>query len=281
MQRARFDSMRTLRLERECRNGCVELCRAKDGSRWTKLRLAAPPCQREFLSILDQSVPVRLENGALELLLPWREGLSLRQWLHERTPSLGQRRDACLSLLEQQLEIRGKLPPCLTALAARPENLTVEGGRMSLQYIPNLQNWEPDITEAQAVRALAEVIDTVLSAEADWARYGPVPAEIRLLRLRQSEGCYTSWGQLQRDLSAVPDEPPRVSSLLLARMRRARDGLRRFAPCILRVLAVLFLAAALLSLLLTYRRLSGEGRDAWPGMPLVGDQDLRNEEAGG
>ncbi|MBD5147987.1 MAG: hypothetical protein HDT19_04270 [Oscillibacter sp.] len=279
MRRALFDSLRTLRLERESGNGCVELCREPDGTRWTKLRITAPACQRECLAALGQSVPVRLENGVLELLLPWREGLSLRQWLYEQNPTLGQRRDACLSLLEQQLSLRGRLPPCLTALAAEPGNLVNDGTGLFLQYIPNFQSWEPDMTEAQAVRALADVIYQVLAAE--WDGRGRVPAEVRLLRLRRSGQSYTNWGQLQRDLAAVPDNPPRAGSILRARARRTLNGLRRVGSILLRVLAVLLFAAALLSLAMAYRQRSIERQSAWPGMPQVGDQDLRSGEGGG
>lgn len=281
MRRALFDSLYTLRLERESKNGCVELCRAPDGTRWTKLRLTAPACQRECLAVLEQNVPVRLENGVLELLLPWREGLPLRQWLCEQNPTLGQRRDACLTLLEQQLELRGGLPFCLTVLAAAPENLVNNGTGLLLQYIPNLQGWEPGMTEAQAVRALAGVIYEVLATEADWTRRGRIPAEVRLLRLRQSEQCCTDWGQLQRDLTAIPDHPPRMSSILRARAQRARDSLCRMWPLLLRALAALLFAAALLSLAMAFRRQGGEEPSAWPGMPQVGDQDLRNGEDGG
>lgn len=172
MQRALFDSLQTLRLERESKNGCVELCRAPDGTRWAKLRLTAPACQCECLAALGENVPVRLENGVLELLLPWREGLPLRQWLHDENPTLGQRRDACLALLEQQLELRGRLPFCLTILAAAPENLVNSGTGLLLQYVPDLWEWEPGMTEAQAVCALADVIYEVLVAEADWGPEG-------------------------------------------------------------------------------------------------------------
>lgn len=281
MRRALFDSLRTLCLERESKNGCAELCREPDGTRWTKLRLIVPACQRECLSMLEQSVPVRLENGALELLLPWREGLSLRQWLYDQTPTLGQRRDACLSLLEQQLTLRGRLPPCLTVLAAEPGNLVNDGTGLFLQYIPDFRGWEPGMTQAQAVCALAEVIYEVLVAEADWARRGQIPAEVRLLRLRSSGQSYADWGQLQRDLAAIPDNPPRAGSILRTRARRARDSLRRFGPFLLRVLVSLLFAAALLSLTMAYRQRSGEPRSIWPGMPQVGDQDLRSGEGGG
>lgn len=276
-----FDSLHTLCLERESKNGCVELCQEPDGTRWTKLRLISPACQREFLAVLEPGTPVRLKNGELELLLPWQDGLSLRQWLHERTPTLGQRRDACLSLLEQQLEIRGKLPPCLTALSAAPENLTVGSRGIFLQFIPDLQTWEPGITEAQAVRALAKVMYTVLTFQADWTRRGQLPAEVRLLQLRHKAESYTSWGQLQRDLTAVPDEPRRTGSMLRAQAGRMRGRLYRFAPRILRILAVLFLAAALLSLGLAFRQRNSGDSNLWPGMFQVGDQDLRSKEDSG
>ena len=281
MRRALFDSLYTLRLEGESKNGCVELCRTPDGTRWIKLRLTAPACQRECLAVLEESVPVRLENGVLELLLPWREGLPLRQWLHDENPTLGQRRDACLALLEQQLELRGRLPFCLAILAATPENLVNDGTGLLLQYVPDLRDWEPGMTEAQAVCALADVIYEVLAAEADWGPRGRIPAEVRLLRLRRSQGSYAGWGQLQRDLAAIPDHPPRISSILCARAQRARDSLCRMWPLLLRALAALLFAAALLSLAMAYRRQGGEEPNAWPGMPQVGDQDLRNGEDSG
>ncbi len=107
------------------------------------LRVKDPACQREVLGALDEGIPGRLEAGALELLLPWHGGIPLRQWLYERTPTLGQRRDACLSLLEQLIEPQGKLPPCLTALSARAENLTVDNTAVYLQYLPAFQCWGP------------------------------------------------------------------------------------------------------------------------------------------
>lgn len=281
MQRALFDPLHTLCLERESKNGCVELCRGPDGSRWAKLRLIDPACQRECLAVLDRSVPVRLEDGVLELLLPWREGLSLRRWLYDRDPTLGQRRDACLSLLEQQLALRGRLPPCLTVLSAAADDLVNDGTGLSLQYVPDLQGWEPGMTEAQAVCALAEVMYQVLTEQADWARRGRIPPEVRLLHLRSREQSYDHWGQLQRDLAAVPDDPPQAGSVLRGRIRRARDGLRRLGPILLRVSAALLAAAALLSLAMAYRRRGGGEEDVWPGMPQVGDQDLRSGEGGG
>lgn len=279
MDRVLFESLQTLRLERESKNGCTALCRAPDGTCWTELRLTAPACQRECLAVLAEDVPVRLEDGVLELLLPWQEGLSLRQWLHEENPTLGQRRDACLALVEQQLELRGRLPFCLTVLAAAPENLVHNGTGLRLQYVPRLGDWEPGMTEAQAVCALADVSYEVLAAGAD--REGQAPAEVRLLRLRRSQGGYTGWDQLQRDLAAVPDAPPRLGAALRSRARRLRDRLHRMGPLLLRALAAVLAAAALLCLTTAYRRRADGEPSDWPGMPLVGDQDLRGGEGGG
>ncbi len=281
MQRARFDRLSIVRLERESRNGRAEVCREPDGTRWVKLCVKAPGCQRELLDALDKTIPVRLENGDLELLLPWHEGISLRQWLHERTPTLGQRRDACLSLLEQQVELRGKLPPCLTALAASVDNLAVADRAVSLQYLPEFRRWEPGMGETQAVRAVAGVICEILAPEPGrWSR-GRLPEELQLLYRRQEGQGYASWGQLQRDVAAIPDELPRITAVWRSHVRRVRRWLSRYGEYILRILAAVLLAAALLSLLSAYRRRRAEDKPVWQGMPQVGDQDLRNGEGGG
>lgn len=279
MGRARFDRLHTVRLARESRNGCAEVCREPDGTLWVRLCIRSAPFQREILDRLEESIPVRLENGALELLLPWHEGISLRQWLYEQKPTLAQRRDACLSLLEQQVE--GKLPPCLTALSANTENLMVAGRSMSLQYLPELRQWEPDMEEAQAVCAVAAVICEVLSEKTAPWQDKRIPEELLLLALRQEGQDYTSWGQLQRDVAAIPDAPPRGSSALYRHTRRAGGWLRRYGKYILRALAALLLAAALLSLVSACRRYAREKNEiVWQGMPQVGDQDLRNGEGG-
>lgn len=281
MQRVRFDQLHTVRLERESRNGCAELCREPDGTRWIKLRITSPAIQREILNTLDESIPVRIENGDLELLLPWQEGVSLRQWLFERTPTLGQRRDACLSLLEQQVELRGKLPPCFTALFANIENLALEGIIAHLQYLPELRNWEPDIGEPQAICAVAAVICELLTLNLEKWPFGQMPAELQLLYRRQRGHDYTDWGQLQRDVAAIPDELPRIKPVLRAYILRIQTWLSRYGIYILRILAAALLAAALLSLLSVSLQRRNQSGPVWQGMPQVGDQDLRNEEGGG
>lgn len=280
MRRADYDRLRTVRVEYESRNGRAELCREPDGTRWVKLRIQSPACQRECLDALDRSVPARLENGVLELLLPWHEGVPPRQWLYERTPTLGQRRDACLSLLEQQVELRGRLPPCLTALSARADNLIVQGETIALQYLPELRRWEPGMGEAEAVCAVAAVIcGLLLPEQGKWFRQR-LPEELQLLYLRQKEGDYTSWGSLQRDVAAIPDDLPPIQPAWRPYAGRVRRWLARYGTYILRVLAAVLLAAALLSLWWAYRGWKDGSEPVWQGMPQVGDQDLRSGEGG-
>lgn len=281
MKRAYFDRLRTVRLERESQNGHTEICQEPAGTYWIKICVKSPACQRELLNALDESIPVRLEHGALELLLPWHEGVSLRQWLYERTPTLGQRRDACLSLLEQQVDMHKKLPPCLTALAADPENLTVENTAMFLQHLPELRHWVPGMGEAEAVRAVASVVREVLTPELSRWSLRQLPEELRLFYRRQEEQDYANWGQLQRDVAAIPDDLPRIRPPWNSYMRRFQSRLLRYGTWLLRILAVLLLAAALVSLVSAYCQWRSEDKTVWPDMSQVGDQDLRNGEGGG
>lgn len=274
-----FDRLQTVRSVHESRNGCAEICMEPDGTRWARLRIEAQARQRELLNALEDSVPVHLENGALELLLPWYEGIPLRQWIFERAPTLGQRRDVCLSLLEQQ--VGGKLPPCLTALSAGIENLVLEGTAAHLQYLPDLRNWESDIGEPQAVRAVAGVICEVLTRNLEKGPLEQAPVELQLLCLRQKEEDYTGWGQLQRDVAAIPDELPRIRPVLYAHILRFQAWMSRYGKYILRILAAVLLTAALLSLLSAYRRRREPSGPVWQGMPQVGDQELRNGGDGG
>lgn len=278
MRRVRFDRLHTVRLESESRNGHTEICQEPDGTRWVKLCVNSPACQREILNALDEDISVRLEHDVLELLLPWYNGISLRQWLYERTPTLGQRRDACLSLLEQQVEMQKKLPPCLTVLAASTENLTIENTSVYLQYIPKFRCWEPDMDKGQAVCAIASVICEILTPEQSTWFHRQLPAELQLLRRRQRD--YTDWSQLQRDVSAVPDELPLIKPAWISYMRQIQNWLSHYGKYIMRITAALLLAAALLSLTLAYRQRRNGNETVWQGMPQVGDQDLRNEEGG-
>jgi len=278
MGRTPFDGLHLLRLAGESGKGRVEVCRGPEGTDWVRLHVSDPGCQRELLAGLKEGVPARWEGGGVEILLPWREGISLRQWLYEYEPDLGRRRDACLSLLEGQIE--GRWPPCLTALAARPENLVVEGTAMALQCLPALGEWEPGMGEAQAVGAVAAVIWEVLTAAPDRRFSRRMPEEVQLLERRQREGDYAHWGQLQRDVAAIPDEPPRGRPLWRTWVRRAREWFCHWEKYILAAAAGALLAAALVSLASAYGRWRREQEPDWQGMPQVGDQDLRREEGG-
>lgn len=280
MRTAAFDRLQTVRLARESQNGRVEICQEPNGTRWVKLCIKSEDCQREVLGALDECIPTRLQNNALELLLPWYEGIPLRQWLYDRTPTLGQRRDVCLSLLEQQVEMRRKLPPCFTALSANPETLAIENTSARLQYLPELRDWEPEIGEPQAVCAVAAVISEVLTPQSGSWPFGRMPEELRLLHRRQKERDYTNWGQLQRDVAAIPDGLPGIRPVLRSCMLRVQNRLSRYGKYILRVLTAALLIAALLSLASAYRQRKSEKENAWQGMTRVGDQDLRNEEGG-
>lgn len=135
--------------------------------------------------------------------------------------------------------------------------------------------------DAQAVCAVAAVISEVLSEKVGPWRNRRISEELLLLTLRQEEQDYSSWGQLQRDVAAIPDTPPRRSSVLHRHIQRIRGWLRRYGKYILRALAALLLAAALLSLASACLRHAREKNEiVWQGMPQVGDQDLRNGEGG-
>lgn len=279
MRQVPFDRLHTVRLVHESRIGCAEVCRTPDGTRWVRLRIYSTDCQRGILNGLGESIPVRLENNVLEMLLPFHEGISLREWLFEQKPALGQRRDICLSLLEQQIE--NKLPPCIIALSANPENLVIAGNSMFLQPLPELRRWEPGMTGPQAVCALASTIYGVLSEKAELRRGERTPEELFLIDLRQREENYTGWDQLQRDVAAIPDAPPRINLVPYRHIRRIRGWLHHYGRYILRALAALLFTAALLSLFSAYRGyVQNENQNTWQGMPLVGDQNLRNEEGG-
>ena len=280
MRTVRFECLQTVRIARESRNGCAEICQEPNGTRWVRLRIRPHNRQREVLGALDESIPVRLENGALELLLPWYGGIPPREWIHGQTPTLGQRRDVCLSLLEQQVEMGKKLPPCLTALSANVENLVIENTCARLQYLPELRDWGADLEEPQAVCAVAAVISEVLTPESGKRSLRRAPEELQLLCRRQKARDYTSWGQLQRDVAAIPDDFPRMKPVFRAYILRAQNWLSRCGKYILGVLAAVLLAAALLSLASAYLRRRSQSGPAWQGMPQVGDQDLRGEEGG-
>ena len=276
MNRARFDGLRVVQRARECRSGTVELCRGADGTDQIRLRLEKAACQHDILAALDASIPTRLEQGALEVLLPYQDGASLREWLYERRPGLGQRRDACLSLLAQV--IGDRLPACLVAPCATADNLRFSDTGAVLQYLPDLMCWRPGLAEADAVRAVAGLVREVLTSGARGRERSRYPEELRLLCLRADRADYLDWGQLQRDVSALPDTLLPVGAAgrtLWRRVGRLTARLVKPAVC---VVAALLLVAAALSLVSAYRGWKNAEQNAWPGMTPIGNEELRQEQ---
>lgn len=274
MNGAAFDGMRVVRREHESRVGCSEVCIAADGSRQICLRLLDPECQREFL-MGDPQVPVRLHRGVLEVLLPCREGTVLTRWLAERDPTPAQCRDACLDLVAQCVECR--LPPCVVALSARPENLRFSDTGTWLQMLPDWSAWHKGMGEPDPVRAVAALCRDLTAPAAGRFFCDRLAPEQMLLIRRADSGDYLDWGQLQRDLAALPDTVPDLRARIISRLRRIRSWLQRFIKPMLCAAAVLLLIAAALSLTANCLGQRRERERLWPGITAIGDQRLGEE----
>lgn len=280
MGRKQFDGLRILRIARESENGRAELCLEPDGTRWIRLRIVPPACQRELLTALGERAPARLEAGALELLLPWADGVSLKQWLYERRPGLDGRRDACLALLTGLLD--SGWPPWLTVLSARKENLCFDRRGALLRPLPELTRWEPGLAECQAVQAAAELIRTVMTHGMGRHQQRRFPAELRALCRRAEEQGYISWGQLQRDVAAIPDQLSQPEETVRAAAGQIGVRLHRWARWAAPLFTALLAAAALFSLACALREWREIRRPApWPGISQIGDQRLGPQEVDG
>lgn len=273
-----FDGLTVLCRAQESRAGCGELCRDATGARKIRVRIRVPAIQKALLAQLSPQVPMGLAQGSLDLLLPWEEGQTLEEWLYAASPSLGQRRDLCLSLLASLIASRPV--PDLVVMCARADNLRITPGQCRLQQMPDLSAWRPHLSEADMVLSAALLAEDILTRGQDpWARRR-FPQELQMVLLRCRAGGYQSWPALQRDLAALPDD------LLPAAfpIRRAVDCLKRmgarYGPGASRAAAVLLAVAALLSLICAYRAWRSQQDNLWPGMATVGGQSLHREEDG-
>lgn len=107
-------------------------------------------------------------------------------------------------------------------------------------------------------------------------------AELRALYRRTQERGYVSWGQLQRDVAAMPDRLPTPKEALQAAAERAGGRLRRWGRRAAPLLTALLAAAALLSLACALREWRETRRPApWPGISQIGDQRLTPQEVDG
>lgn len=274
MSGAAFDGLRAVRREYESKAGCSEVCTAADGSRQICLRLLDPVCQREFL-MGSPRVPVRLHRGVLEVILPCGEGATLARWLEERNPTPAQRRDACLALVAQCVECR--LPPGVIALSARPENLRFSDAGARLLLLPDWSAWRKGMGRPDAVRAVAALCRTLTAPAPGRFSYDIPVSELALLIRRADGGDYLDWGQLQRDLAALPDTAPDLRSQIISRLRWIRSRMARFIKPILCAIAALLLIAAVLSLTASYLGWRQERDQLWPGITVIGNQRLGEE----
>lgn len=274
MSGAVFDGLRVLRRAYACNTGCSEVCAAADGSHLIRLQIWEPSCQRDFLAA-SPHVPVRLYRGALEALLPVQDGRTLAGWLEERAPTAAQRRDTCLSVAAQCIACG--LPPCVIALSARSENLRFTNGGVWLQMLPDWDRWHRGMAEPDAVCAVAVLCRELIAPASERSSHAPAAPELSLLIRRADSGDYLDWGQLQRDLSALPDTAfmPRVQ--VPSRLRRARAWLTRICKPLLYFLAAISLIAAAVSLAAHYRAQHQEQEQTWTGITVIGDQQLGEE----
>lgn len=268
MDNRTFEGLEILRVAYAARTGDSEICRGRDGREMVRLRIRESACQRDCLS---GAIPARarLERGVLELLYPYEEGASLREWLFEKDPGLGERREVCLSLLAQCVE--EKVPPCVLALSAREENLRFSAGGVRLCYLADWGGWKKGLTGSDAVGAAALLCREILTRGASWK--AALPLELQLILRRTEEGDYADWGKLQRDLAALPDAPPTLE-------QKGRTLLRNLWRKTERVCKPIFCAAIAAALILALLSLAAEGvrrrnerAAVWPGMTAVAGQE--------
>ncbi len=275
MSRTVFDGLRLVRREWESGIGWADVCVGPDGAEHIRLGIGDAACQRDFLAGRP-GVPVRLDRGILEALLPSTGGMGLERWLEECAPALGQRRDACMAVVAGCIEC--PLPPCVIALSAHPGNLRFSPGGAWLQMLPDWGSWRAGLNDADAVRAAAVLCRGLLVSEESGFRGRKLLPELELLVRRADGGDYLEWGQLQRDLAALPASVPGLRDRILSGLRQVQARLARFVKPALYLAAGVLLAAALLSLAGRYESRRTERDLLWPGMTPVGGQELGGEK---
>ena len=273
MDKAVFDDLRVLRREYEGKSGCSEVCRDSSGQFYIRLQIRSRRCQKEYLTSKPPA-PVRLDRGILEVLLPYQDGGLMGPWLAQE-PSLAQRRNACLFLLAQCLDLQ--VAPSVTMLSARLENLRFTDQSAWLQLLPDWNDWRSDNEPGSEVAAIAALCRHILTDGYSPLQIHQFPRELQLFCARQECGGYQTWSQLQHDLAAIPDYLLPLAASYRSRLRRNVGCVKRWikpAACI----AVIILAVmALFSLWGAYQHQRSQNREpTWPGMVSVGDQQLND-----
>lgn len=248
--------------------GRAELCRDGADNQWTRLVFHNPIWQRQALTC-PGTLPMRTEGTGLAVLLPSCRGLSLEQWLARYSPTLEERREKAIALVEQVLE--DGVPFWAVALSARPENLCITGTGAALHYFGN-PRLQADPTLAGAVCGVARLCRELMTKDLSRTPGQRNPPELEVL-CRRAEGGYQTWEQLYEDLKALPTElataqtPKQLLNRLSAR-------LTRWAGPALRVTAVVLAVAAVLSLATAWRAWTQTQDRAWPGMTPLGTEQL-------
>lgn len=273
MGRAAFDDLRVIRREYDSKIGCSEVCEAPGGRMYIRLRIRSSRCQKEYLAGKSPA-PVRLERGILEVLLPCRDGDPADAWLR-REPGLAPRRAACLALIAQCVDQQAA--PSVTALAARLENLRFQDQSAWLQLLPDWSDWRPDAGPGGDVAAVAALCRRILTDGFSPFQSHQFPRQLQLLCARQACGGYQTWGQLQQDLTAIPDDLLPLAGPCRARVKRLVAWGKRWVRPAASVAVTLLAVAALISLWGAFREWrSGNHEPAWPGVVSVGDQQLKD-----
>lgn len=271
MNKTVFDHLRVIRREHESKIGCSEVCEAPGGQLYVRLQIRNSRCQKEYLASKSPA-PVRLDRGILEVLLPYRDGILSEPWL-EQEPNLAQRRIACLSLIAQCVDLQAA--PCVTALAARLDNLRFGQQSAWLQLLPDWSDWRPDTEPGSEVAAIAALCRHILTDGYSPLQIHQFPRELQLFCARQECGGYQTWGQLQQDLTAIPDELLPLADPYRSRAKLLAAWVRRWIKPAACVAVAILVVAALISLWGAYQDWrSQENEPAWPGMVSVGDQQL-------
>lgn len=278
MTAKRFESLTVLSRILVDKKGFTDLCRTDAGEKEICISILDRRMQEGLLLELDRSIPVLFEAGCLKLLLPWQEGRSLKEWIFYENPSFVQRRRACMSLLEQLLT--QPIPAGLLLMCARVDNLRFDREAVRLQLFPELNRWNQETEEADAIPKIAEMMVQILTDGLSCRVDQEYPDELKLLLIRSSSGAYRTLEMLQADLNRLPDELASRVRRLIAFRNRIYTLANRCRPAAVRIVAVVLVLAALVSAggaLL--RWLNAAEEEKWPGIPQIGFESMTGKEA--
>jgi len=252
------------------------VCEDDTGERVVRLSLLDEACQKEFLSAADPaSAPMLLEQDVLEVLYPFEDGESLKEWLYNQRPSLGQRRDMCLSLLSGCAAC--PTAPSVLVLGARVENLRFSQQDAWLLYLPDWSGWRAGLRMGDGVAAVAGLCREILTG--GMSRWDSLrwPDELRVFCLREEDGVYRDWGELSRDLTELPDSLKSLKEALRRLLAELERKTRKVRKPVLCAVVCILLVAAVLSLAAAFRVWNNDRKNTWPGMTPIGNQQLKEE----